>query len=335
MGAQIKPICGLDRVKLSVVIPLETPFSLYVFPTTFCNFKCIYCAHSLGLEEMKKRYNFEAQNMDIETFNLIVEQVKKFPQKLKLLSLTGQGEPLINKNISKMAEIAKKNDIAERIEIITNGSLLNKEISKSLIEAGLDTIRISIQGLSAEKYKKMCNYELNFDEFIDNIRYFYENKRQCNVFVKIMDVALEEGESEKFYNIFSKISDRMYIEKCKPVYDGVEYPEEAYSSTDRYGRAHIKREVCPLPFYMLAIFPNGDVVPCDSIYKPIVLGNVHSDTLFDIWNTDKLKEFWLMQLKKMRYRNEKCAKCCAPDDVAHPEDELDSEAENILKRLSK
>lgn len=117
-----------------------------------------------------------------------------------------------------------------------------------------------------------------------------------------MDIALEEGESEKFYDIFSKISDRMYIEKCKPVYDGVKYPEEAYNSIDRYGRAHIRRKVCPLPFYMLAIFPNGDVVPCDSIYKPIVLGNVHRDTLFDIWNGNKLKEFWLMQLKNMRQK---------------------------------
>lgn len=98
---------------------------------------------------------------------------------MKLLSLTGQGEPLINRNISKMVEIAKKNDIAERIEIITNGSLLNKEVAKSLIEAGLDTIRISIQGLSAEKYKNICNYQLNFDEFINNIRYFFENKNNA------------------------------------------------------------------------------------------------------------------------------------------------------------
>jgi len=41
---------------------------------------------------------------------------------------------------------------------------------------------------------------------------------------------------------------------------------------DRYGRKHEKRNVCPLPFYMLGIFPNGDVEPCDTIYKPIVLG---------------------------------------------------------------
>ena len=58
MKSEIKPICGLTRTKLSNVIPLDTPYSAFVFPTTFCNFKCIYCAHSLGDTGMKEKYNF-------------------------------------------------------------------------------------------------------------------------------------------------------------------------------------------------------------------------------------------------------------------------------------
>lgn len=335
MAAEIKPICGLERVKLSEVIPLPTPFTLFVFPTTFCNFKCNYCGHSLGFEKMKEQYNFEPQNMSMDTYIRVIEQAKEFPNKFKVLSLTGHGEPLVNKNLPKMIEIAKQANIAERIEIITNASLLTQETTHALIDAGLDTIRISLQGLSSSKYKEVCDYSVDFDVFIDNIKYFYENKKQCNVFVKVMDIALDKGEDEKFYNLFSSISDRMFIEECRPVYDGVDYSPDVFITADRYGREHKKREVCPLPFFMMGIFPNGDVEPCDTIYKPVILGNVNNDTLINMWNGKMLREFQTMQLKKQRNRNCRCAVCCAPDDVAHPEDNLDDESEKILIRLEK
>lgn len=333
MASEIKPICGLDRVKLSEVIPLSTPFTLFIFPTTFCNFKCNYCGHSLGMKEMKERYGFKPQNMSMVTLKVLIEQAKQFPEKFKMISLTGHGEPLMNKELSSMVELVRKANISERIEIITNASLLTKETTLALVDAGLDTIRISLQGLSSKKYKEVCRYDIDFDEFIDNIRYFYKNKKQCNVFVKVLDTALEEGESEKFYNLFSDISDRMYIEKCRPVYDGVNYSENIFKTMDRYGRAHNKREVCPLPFFMLGVFPNGDVEPCDTIYKPIVLGNIHNDTLLNMWRGDKLREFQMLQLNKERNKNNRCAVCCAPDDVSHPEDELDQMAKDIIKRF--
>ena len=132
MAAEIKPICGMERIKLAEQVPLETPFTVFVFPTTFCNFKCKYCGHSMTDEEMKEKYNFTPQNMSLETYINIIEQLKAFPNKLKVLSLTGQGEPLINKNIAEMIKIAKDADVAERIEIISNASLLTPNMSKKL-----------------------------------------------------------------------------------------------------------------------------------------------------------------------------------------------------------
>ena len=42
MASEIKPIYGTERVQLASVLPLATPYSAFVFPTTFCNFKCAY-----------------------------------------------------------------------------------------------------------------------------------------------------------------------------------------------------------------------------------------------------------------------------------------------------
>ena len=40
----------------------------------------------------------------------------------------------------------------DKVEIVTNGILLTKEMSDRLINSGLDRLRISLQGLDEEKY---------------------------------------------------------------------------------------------------------------------------------------------------------------------------------------
>lgn len=322
-----------ERVKLSDVVPLDTPFTVYIYPTTFCNFKCTYCGHSLGKEKMKEEYDLDFETMEMDTFRLIIDQLKKFPQKLKVLSLTGHGEPLINKNLPDMVRYAKDSNISEKIEFISNGSLLTNEISKNLINAGLDCLKLSIQGVTAQSYKEVCNYDIDYKEFINQVEYFYNNKEDCQLYVKTMDVALSENEDKLFYKTYENISDRMYIEEVRNVYSGVSSTGNIDVTKDRYGRTHKKRHVCPLCFFGLGILPNGDVKPCDSVYKPIILGNVKEVSVTDMWNGKILKEFRKTQLKGERYSNKKCKVCIAPDDVSHPLDELDTKAQEIMGKL--
>lgn len=328
--AEIKPLAGMERQALSEVLPLETPYAAYIFPTNLCNFKCSYCGHALGIKGMKQEYGIDLINMSMDTFRKVIDQLKEFPEKLKVISLTGHGEPLINPKLPDMIAYAHEQNVAERIEFISNASLLTHELSIALIEAGLDCIRISLQGLSAEKYQTVCGYAIDFEKFIGEIAYLYQNKKQCNVFVKIMDIALGAGEQDIFYNMFSDISDRMFVEQCKPVYSGVETTKDLQVEEDRYGRMHEPRLVCPLCFYMIGVMPNGDISPCETIYKPDVLGNVHEDTIWNMWNGKRRLEFQKMQLMKKRMENPGCARCCAPNDVAHPEDELDGYADSLL-----
>ena len=44
--AEIKPSYDTKRQKLSEIIPLDSPLSMYIEPTRTCNFKCFYCMHS-------------------------------------------------------------------------------------------------------------------------------------------------------------------------------------------------------------------------------------------------------------------------------------------------
>ena len=321
--AEIKPLAGIQRQRLRDVIPLATPYSVYFFPTNLCNFRCVYCAHGGGLKKFEEEYGLKPESMQLDTFKRAVDQLKEFPDKIKVLNLSGQGEPLLNRDIVEMIRYAKTADVANRIEIITNASMLNHGLSEELVDAGLDCIRISLQGMNSSKYQQTCGVMVDTEKLFSEIAYLYQKRRQCEVFVKVMDISLEEGEEELFYQTFQDISDRMYVEKCKPVYDSVEMTKGMDTNTDRYGRVHERKMVCPLPFYMLGILPDGTVSPCETIYVPSVLGNVWSKTLLQMWNSDEMKAFQQMQMEKRRKENPQCARCCAPDDVAHPEDNLD------------
>lgn len=332
--SEIKPLAGMERRALHQVVPLTTPYAAYIFPTNLCNFKCNYCGHALGIQGMKQEYDIDMMNMSMDTFKKAIDQLKEFPEKLKVISLTGHGEPLVNPDLPRMIAYAHEQDVAERIEFISNASLLTHQLSLKLVEAGLDCIRISLQGLSAEMYQSVCGYQIDFEKFVDEITWLYQNRKQCRVYVKVMDVALKEGEEKAFYEIFSDISDRMFVEQCRPVYSGVEATKDIQVEEDRYGRSHESRCVCPLCFYMIGVMPSGDISPCETIYKPDILGNVHEDTIQNMWNGSKRRQFLKLQLEKRRMENPGCARCCAPDDVAHPEDELDGYAKELLEMLT-
>ncbi len=335
MSAEIKPISGVeDRVRLADAIPLATPFTMNIFPTNACNFRCNYCAQSLGAKLLHDKYHFVYDTMSMDIFVKAIDQMKQFSEPFKLLSFMGHGEPLLHKALPEMIRMVREAGVAKRIEIITNGACLTHTLSEQLIDAGLSRLRVSLQGLSAKKYWEVSGVQIDFDAFVDELRYFYAIRNGSKLFVKIVDSSLEEGEEQSFYDLFGEFTDRMYIEHIKPVYDGVAYdtlPDEV--TIDRYGNSHEKRIVCPLAFYMLALWPNGDVVPCDAIYKPVVLGNVQKDDLVEMWNGQSLRKFWRLQLEKQRVGYPGCDVCCAPDDVSHPLDVLDGFSKTIEEKI--
>ena len=334
--AEIKPISGVDdRVPLKDAVPLPTPFTLNVFPTNACNFRCNYCAQSLGRKHLTDTYSFSYEQMSLELFGRVVEQMKRFPRPFKLVSFMGHGEPLLHSGVPDMIAMVNRTGVALRTEIITNGSRLTHSLSERLVAAGVSALRISLQGLSAEKYWEISRARIDFSKFLDELAYYRTLSEKSKLYVKIVDTSLAQGDEERFYEIFGSIADRMYVERIKPVYDGVAYEESVQEIlTDRYGNDHEKRRVCPLAFYMLSLWPNGDVAPCDAIYRPLVLGNAAYDDLYDMWHSERLRDFQTMLLGGGRFDYPACRACCAPDDVSHPLDVLDGAEQEIMQRLS-
>ena len=99
---------------LSEVVPLDTPYVLFLDPCGACNFKCKFCPcnHSDYLSQQRHEV------MDMELFQKILADIEEFPQQIKVINLYGFGEPLLHRNYVEMAKEIKDRNLCRELNKI-------------------------------------------------------------------------------------------------------------------------------------------------------------------------------------------------------------------------
>ena len=175
MVASISPSYQTGRVELGKVLPLHTPFLVYLDVSEVCNFRCKYCFR--GSDQAGDGYCFNSGIMEWDTFVLAADQLGEFPEQVKKISLSNQGEPLVNRKLPDMVRYIKCHDYSRVVEIHTNASLLDRDYVLDLADSGIDRVIVSLQGLSAEQYRKNCGVEIDYNDMVENITLFYNSKK--------------------------------------------------------------------------------------------------------------------------------------------------------------
>ncbi|MFZ2448633.1 MAG: radical SAM/SPASM domain-containing protein [Syntrophobacteraceae bacterium] len=322
---------GGKRTILSEVLPLSTPIVVQMFPTYACNFACRYCVFSV--EKSKRGFISDKIVMEFDLYAKCIDEMSAFPDKLKVLRFVGMGEPLLHKQIAGMVEYAAAKDVANRIEILTNASLLVPELSDALISSGLSRLVVSLQGTTSEKYRQVSKVDLDIETIIGNLRYFYNHKGGAHLHIKIIDYALEGKDDEKrFYELFGDICDTIGIERAGPIFPGVDYKQvlqDKDMSFTQFGLPVSEVHVCPQPFFTLQINPDGKVVPCYSIVYPDIVGDCNNQSVSEIWNGGRFQEFRLTMLDGAKNVCETCSDCNIIKHRLFPEDNLNRDAERL------
>jgi len=125
------------------LFPTEPPLSkLYIEPTTLCNLQCHTC--------IRNSWDEPIDSMDMNVYRKLLSDPKKV-QTLNSIAFWGIGEPLAHPEIVNMVALAHK--MCLKTEIITNGHLLDRDMAKGLIQAGLDTLVVSVDGTTQASYE--------------------------------------------------------------------------------------------------------------------------------------------------------------------------------------
>lgn len=142
---------------------------LYIEPTSGCNLKCQSCIRHTWQEPFG--------SISRELFDRLVSDLKPF-RFLQSVMFAGFGEPLFHPHIVWMVERIKKATGAT-VEITTNGTLLDEEMSRGLLEAGLDRLWVSFDGTSADRFEDI-RQGANFELVLNNVQRMRELAGQMN-----------------------------------------------------------------------------------------------------------------------------------------------------------
>ena len=333
MKAQIKPrIDLLNRTRLETVIPLSVPFIINVDPSDVCNFQCKFCpTGDRALMKITPGRNHGV--MGFELYKKIIDDICEFEKPIKVLRLYKDGEPLLNPRMAEMIRYAKEKRCSERIDTTTNAVLLNPQKNIDLIAAGLDRINISIEGINTQQYWEFSKYKVNFDKLVENIHHLYENKKQCEIIVKINGDMLSEDGKNKFYEIFGDIADGVYIEHIMACWPGFELNGvEVNQEYGIYGQKIKEVMVCPYGFYSFSINSDGSASICFLDWsRKLIIGDAKSQKVKDIWNGEELRGYQRMFLMKKRKAHPVCGNC---GQMAHGQpDDTDEYADILLGKL--
>ena len=338
--AELRPSYDTKRQKLRDTVPYDGPLSMYLEPTRCCNLKCFYCMHSTrgvpggALDKM----SFKIAHMDMELWNKVVSDIMRFPSQPKRVCFSGIGEPLMNPRLPEMGRKLRDAGFIGRIDVITNGVLLTHEMSDELIDAGFNRIQISVQGLTSERCKKISGVEINMDTYVKNIDYLYKNKKNANIFIKIIDVNLEsEDEKQLFFDMFGKICDTIYVEHLVIMQKQMGDHGGLAADVSRNMNNEIveKRIVCAPIFYSLQVNSDGDTYPCSTPGLPtdFSMGNIKEQSLVQIWNSDKRNDMIRTNLIDGYRVFKACTHCSSCIAIADPAEYLDDCREEVLKRF--
>lgn len=274
------------------------PVCIHIATTNYCNASCIMCPH----HKLK-----DFGTMDMKTYKKIINNCKKL--KIKNLILSFFGEPLIDKKLDERIKYAKSKGIS--VGFSSNASLLNETWAKKLIESGLDSITISLDGYSKETYEKIRK-GLKFDEVKKNILGLVNMKKRLrknnpNIYLVLVEMEENKNEIKDFYKEWKNKVQAINIINMRNWADTI---EKEGTKKSFHSRKDLNRKPCISIWTEMFVDWRGNVVLCcDDWNSSVILGNLKKQKIEEIWNGKKLGKIREAHKKREFYKIPMCAAC--------------------------
>ena len=123
----------------------DFPLSINVELTTRCNLACTFCTNPTLTKE-------QIFDIDKNLLNKVVSEAKAYS--LPSVNLNGLGESLLVKELPDIIQSFKDAGVMD-VMMHTNCTLLTKDLSVKLVEAGLDRLIFSVDSPSKKTYERM------------------------------------------------------------------------------------------------------------------------------------------------------------------------------------
>jgi len=278
---------------------LPLPSEILIENTNCCNAQCVMCPR----ETLTRKRGF----MEFGLFEKIIREVSS-ATRTPVVHLHGFGEPLLDELLPERIMLAKTCGI-KHTYLVTNASLLFPETSRKIINAGLDTMKISFYGTDEASYHATMR-RLDFKVALHNIREFVRirkelKKRTPKLILQYLPQEANEARTKEFQSLWRTVLDKSAGDCLNR------------SSLHNYGggRAYNRVgerivSVCFYPWTAMSVLCDGRTVTCCMDYNGVQgVGDLNFQSVKEIWNGPVLSAI-RKNFGKLDYTGFSTCLCC-------------------------
>ena len=250
-----------------------------------CSARCTMCAFTTWT---RKPYC-----MRMNEFLKILQKFKPYQDKIQFLSLFGFGEPLFDRELPNKIRRAKKMGF-KGIGFATNCTELNWRMTGRLLDAGLDTLICSIDGITKETHEAI-RVGTDWNDIMANVLSFIITRdfraAPTKIIIRFIKQAANIHEWPEFKEYWEK--------RLDPARDAVisysivdcERKVPDYETKDVLAGVPVPG-ICDQLYERMIVLSNGEVALCcaddNSRFK---LGNVLEEDPIEIYNNPTFKTY--------------------------------------------
>lgn len=260
---------------------------IYIEITNVCNLRCNFCPAT----------NRKSKFMSVYDFNYILNEIKDYTD---YIYLHVKGEPLLHPDLGQLMDIACKKGF--KVNITTNGTLINKTKDILLNTPGLRQINISLHSFDGNEDQD------NKDEYLDDILDFIDEAKNVSTLIVAMrlwnlsskDVNIEIKNKYIIDKLEERLGFKYDLNKDSQIKRGIKIRDRLYLNEDEEfiwpdldNEIFSEKGFCYGLRNQLGILVDGTVIPCclDGEGK-VNLGNIFNNNLNDILNEDRTKNIY-------------------------------------------
>lgn len=241
------------------------PRKLNIELNNTCNHKCEFCLYHGKYAKNK----LQPSIMDPDFAKRILLRAKELGIGQKEVGFYLAGEAFCYSGLVEIIAYAKELGY-EYTFLTTNGALATPDKLKAVIDAGLDSIRFSVNAADKDSYREIHGSD-DFDNVVSNIKFLhkYISEKQLNVATSLSCVITKKtlGIKNAIRELFSEyVDDILFI----PVFFAglKDLPEvrEQYEVINDDELELNENAVCPVVYDTMYINALGQVVPCCNAY---------------------------------------------------------------------
>ena len=271
-----------------------------------CTARCTMCAFPTWT---RKPYR-----MHLQDHVAILNRFLPYQDNLQYLSLFGFGEPLLDKELPSKVKVAKSMGF-KSVGFATNCTELDLLKSNALMEAGLDTLICSVDGINKETHEAI-RIGTDFDKVVNNILTFIHMRPlygHTKVIIRFIRQKANAHEWEEFKAQWEQWLNPAYGDAVIS-FDVVDCDGKVadYDSKDVLTGIDVPI-MCDQLYQRMMVLSNGEVALCcaDDNGK-FHLGNVLSEDPIEIYNNETFTDYRRMIEEGRIMELDLCKTCTIP-----------------------